>query len=80
MARPRHRCRVGCCRWRSQILGFQGGSASVHRLDTELKQMVATATERGFLTFQQVDQYLPDEGGDPTLIDRVIMALEETGL
>ena len=52
----------------------------MHRLDTALKQMVATATERGFLTFQQVDDYLPDEGGDPTLIDRVIMMLEETGL
>jgi len=42
--------------------------------------MVAEATERGFFTFQQVDEFLPDEGGDATLIDCVVMLLEETGL
>jgi RNA polymerase primary sigma factor len=42
--------------------------------------MVAEATERGFFTFQQVDEYLPDEGGDASLIDCVVMMLEETGL
>jgi len=42
--------------------------------------MVAEATDRGYFTFQQVDEYLPDEGGDATLIDCVVMMLEETGL
>ncbi len=42
--------------------------------------MVAEAIERGFFTFQQVDEFLPDEGGDATLIDCVVMVLEETGL
>jgi RNA polymerase primary sigma factor len=38
------------------------------------------AQKRGFLTFQAVDEYLPDEGGDPTLVDKIILALEELDL
>jgi len=52
----------------------------VHRFDNALQAMVAEATDRGYFTFQQVDEYLPDEGGDATLIDCVVMMLEETGL
>ncbi|HCD03038.1 MAG TPA: RNA polymerase subunit sigma-70, partial [Planctomycetaceae bacterium] len=42
--------------------------------------MVAEAIERGFFTFQQVDEYLPDEGGDAIMIDRIVMTLEEVAL
>jgi RNA polymerase primary sigma factor len=52
----------------------------VHRFNNQLQEMVAEAIERGFFTFQQVDEFLPDEGGDATLIDCVVMLLEETGL
>ncbi|MEE3283918.1 MAG: sigma-70 family RNA polymerase sigma factor [Planctomycetota bacterium] len=52
----------------------------MHRFNSQLQEMVAEATERGFFTFQQVDEFLPDEGGDATLIDCVVMLLEETGL
>ena len=52
----------------------------MHRFDSPLQAMVAEATERGFFTFQQVDEYLPNEGGDASLIDCVVMMLEETGL
>ncbi|MCA9054427.1 MAG: RNA polymerase subunit sigma-70, partial [Planctomycetaceae bacterium] len=38
------------------------------------------AQERGFLTYQAVDDYLPDEGGDPLMIEQIIMALEELDL
>ena len=52
----------------------------MHRFDSPLQAMLAEATERGFFTFQQVDEYLPNEGGDASLIDCVVMMLEETGL
>ncbi len=52
----------------------------MHRFDNPLNTLLAQATDRGFFTFQQVDEYLPDEGGDATLIDRIVMALEETGI
>ncbi len=38
------------------------------------------AQQRKFLTYQEVDEYLPDEGGDPLMIDQIIMALEELDL
>jgi len=52
----------------------------VHRVDTNLKTLIDAASKRGVLTFQQVDKYLPDEGGDPRLVDQLVLALEETGL
>ena len=52
----------------------------MHCFDSSLESMVADAIERGFFTFQQVDEYLPDEGGDAIMIDRIVMTLEEMSL
>jgi RNA polymerase primary sigma factor len=52
----------------------------VHRLDDGMRTLMEAAQKRGFLTFQAVDEYLPDEGGDPTLVDKIILALEELDL
>ena len=52
----------------------------MHRLDSGLKALMDRAQERGFLTYQAVDDYLPDEGGDPLMIEQIIMALEEMDL
>lgn len=49
----------------------------MHRLDSGLKGLIDRAKKRGFLTYQAVDKYLPDEGGDPVMMDRIIQALEE---
>jgi RNA polymerase primary sigma factor len=56
------------------------GELTVHRLDSGLKALMDHAQKRKFLTYQAVDDYLPDEGGDPLMIDQIIMALEETGI
>src|SRR4029077_10378530 len=34
----------------------------------------------GFVTFQEVNAYLPDEGGSPQMTDDLVLALEEAGL
>ena len=52
----------------------------MHRFDSSLESMVADAIDRGFFTFQQVDEYLPDEGGDAIMINRIVMTLEEMSL
>lgn len=52
----------------------------MHRLEIGLKALMERALERGFLTYQAVDDYLPDEGGDPLMVDHIIMALEEMDL
>ncbi len=49
----------------------------MHNLDPGLKELMTRAKARGFLTYQMVDEYLPDEGGDPVMMDRIIHALEE---
>ncbi|MFV0445090.1 MAG: sigma-70 family RNA polymerase sigma factor [Planctomycetaceae bacterium] len=52
----------------------------MHRLEPGLKALMNSAQERGFLTYQAVDDYLPDEGGDPLMIEQIIMGLEEMDL
>jgi len=52
----------------------------VHRVDQKLKSLVEEARQRGFVTFHQVDEYLPDEGGDSGMVDRLILTLDELGL
>ncbi|MBM79498.1 MAG: RNA polymerase subunit sigma-70 [Planctomycetaceae bacterium] len=52
----------------------------MHRLDAGLSSIIEKAQQNGYLTFQQVDDYLPDEGGDPAMVDQLVLLLEETGL
>ncbi len=52
----------------------------MHRLDEGLKSLIESAQNVGYVTFHQVDKYLPDEGGDPRMVDHLVLAIEETGL
>jgi RNA polymerase primary sigma factor len=52
----------------------------VHQLDDHLKTLVAKGQEQGFLTFTQVNDYLPDEAINPEKLDQLLMSLEELGL
>ena len=52
----------------------------MHQLDPGLSKLMKEAARQGFLTYQQVDEYLPDEQGDPVMMDRIIQALEEMDL
>jgi len=49
----------------------------VYRADTELKSLIEEARHKGFLTIGQVHTYLPDEGGDPAMVDHLVLAMEE---
>jgi RNA polymerase primary sigma factor len=52
----------------------------VHRLDQGLKSLLDHARDLGFLTYQMVHKYLPDEGGEAAMIDHIILGLEELQL
>ncbi|MGE5191385.1 MAG: RNA polymerase sigma factor region1.1 domain-containing protein, partial [Deltaproteobacteria bacterium] len=52
----------------------------MHQLDDHLKALVAKGQEQGFLTFTQVNDYLPDEAINPEKLDTLLMSLEELGL
>ena len=51
----------------------------MHRTDKGLTELFEQATETRFITVQQADKWLPDEGGDPAMVDHLVLALEETG-
>ncbi len=52
----------------------------MHRLDESLKVLVEQGQKQGYLTFTQVNDYLPDEAVNPEKLDHLLMSLEEIGL
>ncbi|MFN0053850.1 MAG: RNA polymerase sigma factor RpoD [Planctomycetales bacterium] len=52
----------------------------MHQLDDNLKVLVEQGQKQGFLTFSQVNDYLPDEAINPEKLDNLLMSLEELGL
>ncbi|MEI6727376.1 MAG: RNA polymerase sigma factor region1.1 domain-containing protein, partial [Actinomycetes bacterium] len=48
--------------------------------DAELSTLIQLGRELGYLTFDQVNAYLPDEAVDPEKIDTLLVALEERGI
>ena len=48
--------------------------------DDDLAKLVALGTSLGYLTFDQVNEYLPDEAVDPEKIDALLVALEDKGI
>lgn len=52
----------------------------MHRLDSGLKAIIEKARERGFVTVQQAHAWLPDEGGDPAMVDNLIKAMDAEGV
>jgi RNA polymerase primary sigma factor len=53
---------------------------SVHRLDERLKELIALGQKQGYLTFSQVNDYLPDEAVSPEKLDKLLESIEEVGL
>ena len=62
------------------ILPFVAAGNPVPAHDHELAALIATGRAQGYLTFDQVNSYLPDEAVDPEKIDALLVALEEKGI
>ena len=52
----------------------------MHRFDASLTKLLHLAQSQGYLTFEQINDYLPDEAADPGKLDRLLEAIEELGL
>jgi RNA polymerase primary sigma factor len=48
--------------------------------DQDLQTLIATGKTQGFLTYDQVNAYLPDEAVSPEKLDNLLMALDEKGI
>ena len=56
------------------------GGPQPHGPDADLAALIATGKSQGYLTFDQVNEYLPDEAVDPEKIDSLLVALEDIGV
>lgn len=49
-------------------------------MDLDLRQLISTGNEQGFLTYEQVGKYLPDEDTSSEKLDRLLVALDKKGI
>src|SRR5215475_10001132 len=50
------------------------------KLDEGLKTLIESGKEKGYLTYTQVNEYLPDDAVNPEKLDQLLMLLEEQGI
>ncbi len=50
------------------------------KVDEGLKALLDVGKEKGYLTYDQVNEHLPDDAADPDKIDKLILVLEENGI
>jgi RNA polymerase primary sigma factor len=48
--------------------------------DKDLQELIATGKSQGYLTYDQVNRYLPDEAVNPDKLDALLVALEDMGI
>ena len=56
------------------------GEMIVDHSDKDLQELVAVGKSLGYLTYDQVNAYLPDEAVNPEKLDSLLVALEEQGI
>jgi RNA polymerase primary sigma factor len=49
-------------------------------LDTSVKQLIAKGKKRGYLTYEEMNDDLPDEAVSPDKLDALLMTLDEEGI
>src|ERR687891_276299 len=50
------------------------------KLDDALKTLIESGKEKGYLTYDQVNEFLPDDAVNPEKLDQLLMLLEEQGI
>ena len=48
--------------------------------DKDLQELIAKGKSQGYLTYDEVNAYLPDEAVSPEKLDNLLIALEEQGI
>ncbi len=52
----------------------------MEHFDKDLQVLIATGKSQGYLTYDEVNRYLPDEGIHPEKLDNLLSAIEEKGI
>jgi hypothetical protein len=50
------------------------------KIDEGLKALLESGKEKGYLTYDQVNEYLPDDAVNPEKLDQLLVILEEQGI
>src|SRR5919108_1626187 len=50
------------------------------KVDEGLKALLESGKEKGYLTYGQVNDYLPDDAVNPEKLDQLLLLLEEQGI
>src|SRR5262249_28537020 len=50
------------------------------KLDESLKALLESGKDKGYLTYSQVNDYLPDDAVNPEKLDQLLLVLEEHGI
>jgi RNA polymerase primary sigma factor len=52
----------------------------MEKIDDSLKTLLESGKEKGFLTYDQVNDHLPDDDTNPEKIDQILILLEDQGI
>src|SRR5436190_6827018 len=50
------------------------------KMDEGLKALLESGKNKGYLTYSQVNDYLPDDAVNPEKLDQLLMVLEDQGI
>jgi RNA polymerase primary sigma factor len=56
------------------------GSGSQEEVDIRVKALLDLGTSRGFLTYEELNEKLPDEVVSPDKLDSLLMMIDEMGI
>src|SRR4051812_8846518 len=65
---------------RSRASGHEAREGLMEKLDDSLKTLLVQGKEKGYLTYSQVNDHLPDDDANPEKIDQLLMLLEAEGI
>src|SRR5947208_9567559 len=52
----------------------------MNQIDDALRALLESGKEKGYLTYSQVNDHLPDDDANPEKIDQLLMLLESEGI
>src|SRR3954452_18036801 len=56
------------------------GEGLMEKIDDGLKALLESGKEKGYLTYSQVNDHLPDDDANPEKIDQLLILLEDQGI
>ena len=60
--------------------GRKGKTVTYPKLEPELRALIAAGRAKGFLTYEELNDALPDNSVAPDRIDQILMRLDERGI